>query len=175
MSRQVSLGRPATLRFGAGLGLAALAVLLATAAPATVLNCTVTTTAVAFGTYTPLQAAPLTGTGAVNTVCTVNSHSNTITIALSTGNSGSFATRHLNTTVGTTTYTLNYNLYQNVADTTIWGDGSSAAYPTLQVTLTRHGGVNTITTSTPVYGAVGAAQDPAPGTYADTITVTVNF
>jgi spore coat protein U domain-containing protein, fimbrial subunit CupE1/2/3/6 len=175
MSRQPSLGHPATLRFAAGLALAALAALLPTAALAAVLSCTVSTAAVAFGTYTPLQAAPLAGTGAVNTVCTVNSHTNTLTIALSTGNSASFATRQLKTTVGVTTYTLNYNLYQNPADTTIWGDGSSASYPTLNVTLTRHGNVNTITTSTPVYGAVGAAQDPAPGTYADTITVTVNF
>jgi spore coat protein U domain-containing protein, fimbrial subunit CupE1/2/3/6 len=163
---------PAVMR--STVALAALAVLLAAAAQAAVTTCTVSTTAVAFGTYTPLQAA-LPATGAVNTVCTVTSHSNTISIALSQGHSANFATRQMTTLVGVTTYTLNYNLYQNASDTTIWGDGSSANYPAETVTLTRHGGNNTITTSTPVYGSVLAGQDPAPGTYGDTITVTVTF
>jgi len=43
------------------------------------------------------------------------------------------------------------------------------------VKLTRHGNNNTITTNVTVYGAVAPAQDPAPGSYTDGITVTVNF
>jgi spore coat protein U-like protein len=43
------------------------------------------------------------------------------------------------------------------------------------VTITRHGNNNTITTNLRVHGAVAPAQDPSPGIYTDSITVTVNF
>jgi spore coat protein U-like protein len=154
-----------------------LALLTAIAAPlshAAVSNCTVTATSVAFGTYTPLQATALTGTGTITTVCTVTSHSNTITVDLTAGTSGTFTARTMTTVLGTTTYTLTYNLYQNAADTIIWGNGTGGSQADT-VTLTRHGGNDTITTATTIYGAVAPSQDPAPGTYTDTITVSVNF
>lgn len=143
-------------------------------AESAVLSCTVSATSVAFGTYTPLQPAALIGTGTLTTICTVNSHKNTITVDLSTGTSGTFTTRTMTTTAGTTTYPLNYNLYMDAADTQIWGDGTGGSLMDT-VALTRKGNNNTITTAVTVYGAVAPMQDPAPGTYSDTITVTVNF
>jgi spore coat protein U-like protein len=107
-------------------------------------------------------------------ICTVNSHRNTLTVDLSAGVSGSFTTRTLTTTVGTTTYPLNYNLYQDAANTLIWGDGTGGSQADT-VTITRHGNNNTITTNLTVYGAVAPAQDPAPGIYTDSITISVNF
>jgi spore coat protein U-like protein len=104
----------------------------------------------------------------------VNSHRNTITVDLSAGASGGFTTRTLTTTIGTTAYPVNYNLYLDAADTVIWGDGTGGSQADT-VTLTRHGNNNTITTNLTVYGAVAPAQDPAPGIYTDSITVTVNF
>jgi spore coat protein U-like protein len=163
-----------THRLGALVLFALLTALAARHAHAAVLTCTVSATPVAFGTYSPLQPAPLTGTGTIMTVCTVNSHSNTITVDLSAGTSASFTTRTMTTSVGATTYPLNYNLYLNAADTQIWGDGTGGSLVDT-VTLTRHGNNNTITTNLTVYGAVAPAQDPAPGTYSDGIIVTVNF
>jgi len=139
-----------------------------------VLDCTVSATSVAFGTYTPLQPGALIGTGTMTTICTVTSHRNTLTIDLSAGASGNFTTRTMTTTVGTTTYPLNYNLYLDAADTVIWGDGTGGSQADT-VTITRHGNNNTITTNLTVYGAVAPAQDPTPGIYTDAITVTVNF
>ena len=163
-----------TLRFAALTLLALLTPLAAPPARAAVLDCTVSATSVAFGTYTPLQPGALIGTGTMTTICTVTSHRNTLTIDLSAGASGNFTTRTMTTTVGTTTYPLKYNLYQDAANTLIWGDGTGGSQADT-MTLTRHGNNNTITTTLTVYGAVAPAQDPAPGIYTDGITVTVNF
>ena len=141
---------------------------------AQVSSCTVSATGPAFGTYTPMQGTALPSTGTVTTVCVVTSHSNTITISLSPGHSGNFIARQMTTVAGGTTYTLNYNLYQDAADSIVWGDGTGGSQIET-VTLKRHGNNNTITTNLTVYGAVPPTQDPAPGAYTDVITVTVNF
>ena len=174
-----------TLRFAALTLLALLTPLASRPAEGAVLNCTISATPVAFGTYTPLQPGALIGAGTMTAICTVNSHRNTLTVdlfagvtvasaAASAGTSASFTTRTMTTTVGTTVYPLNYNLYQDAANTLIWGDGTGGSQADT-VTLTRHGNNNTITTNITVYGAVAPAQDPAPGIYTDGITVTVNF
>jgi spore coat protein U-like protein len=148
--------------------------LVAPAVHAAVSSCTVSATGPAFGTYGPMQAAALISTGTVTTVCVVTSHSNTITISLSPGHSGNFTARQMTTLVGGTTYTLGYNLYQDAADSIIWGDGTGGSQIET-VTLKRHGNNDTITTGLTVYGAVPPGQDPMPGVYTDGITVTVNF
>jgi spore coat protein U-like protein len=157
------------------LATALLAVLLrAPAGHAAVTSCTVTATGPVFGTYNPLQPTALASTATVTTVCVVTSHRNTITIGLSTGVSGNFTARQMTTVAGGTTYTLTYNLFQDAADSIIWGDGTGASQIET-VTLTRHGGNNTITTATTVYAEIPALQDPVPGAYGDIITVTVNY
>ena len=168
------LAASGTLRFATVSLLALLTPLASRPAQAAVLDCTVSATSVAFGAYVPLQPGALIGTGTMTAICTVNSVKNTLTITLSAGVSGSFITRTLTTTVGTTTYPLNYNLYQDAANTLIWGDGTAGSQADT-VTITRHGNNNTITTNLTVYGAVAPAQDPAPGIYTDSITISVNF
>jgi len=148
--------------------------LLAPAAHAAVTSCTVSATGPVFGNYNPLQATALASTGTVTTVCVVTTHSNTITIGLSSGHSGNFNMRAMTTVVGGTTYTLNYNLFLDAADTQIWGDGTGPSLLDTE-TLKRHGNNSTITTNTTVYGQIPALQDPVPGAYTDTMTVTVNF
>ena len=148
--------------------------LVAPATHAAVSSCTVSATGLAFGTYNPMQGTALASTGTVSTVCVVTSHTNTITISLSPGYSGNFTARQMTTLVGGTSYTLNYNLYQDAADSIIWGDGTGGSQIET-VKLTRHGNNNTISTNLTVYGAVAPAQDPAAGIYTDSIIVTVNF
>lgn len=149
---------------------AALATLLCPLADAAITSCTITTTGVAFGTYTPLTPTALAGTGTLAITCTVNSHKNNITIDLSTGLSNSYTQR----TLVSGTNILNYNLYLDAANSQIWGDGTGTSNIET-VTLTRKGNATTVSTTATVYGAVAALQDPAPGSYADTITVTVNY
>ena len=176
MSSQLTrpLAANGTLRFATISLLALLIPLAPRPAQAAVLDCTVSATSVAFGAYVPLQPGALIGAGTMTAICTVNSHRNTLTVDLSAGVSGSFTTRTMTTTVGTTTYQPNYNLYQDAANTLIWGDGTGGSQAD-SVTITRHGNNNTITTNLTVYGAVAPAQDPAPGIYTDGITISVNF
>jgi spore coat protein U-like protein len=60
---------------------------------------------------------------------------------------------------------LNYNLYIDAARTQIWGDGT--AYPM--------DGIDRKKTPYVVYGRVFAGQWVTPGTYSDTIVVTLNY
>lgn len=63
--------------------------------------------------------------------------------------------------------TVNYNLYTNSPGGTLWGDGTNG------VTLggTGNGAAQTIT----IYGRVPIQTTAAPGTYTDTVTVTVTY
>jgi len=149
----------------------ALAALLRPCAHAAVTTCTVTATGVAFGTYTPLTPIALTSTATLSVTCTVTTHRNTITIDLSTGASNRFTPR----TMTSGANILNYNLYLDAADTQIWGDGTGGSVID-SITLIRvGGGTKSVSANATVYGAVAALQDPAPGSYTDTITVSVNY
>lgn len=133
---------------------------------ASITSCTVTATDVAFGTYTPLQAAGLLSTGTISISCTGVTGRNTVTIDLSAGASGNYTTRTL--TAGANK--LSYNLYQDAANTEIWGNGTGNSTEA-SATIRKATPTATLT----VYGTVTANQDPAPGTYGDTITVSVNY
>jgi spore coat protein U-like protein len=129
-------------------------------------TCTAGASGVAFGTYNLLSAVPLTSTGTVTVNCSGALFilgSTSVTVALSTGQSGTYTARRLGTG-------FNYNLYLDAAHTEIWGDntGGSSQY------------TGTITQAQPsftatVYAQIPALQNPAPGSYTDTITVTVNY
>ena len=147
------------------LALAVLAAFLCPAAHALALSCSVTATAVAFGTYTPLTTDPTTGTITITCLSVVGTSPATIT--LSAGASNSFAARTM-TSGGNT---LSYNLYQDSAMSVIWGTGTGGS---MAETLNLTQGVVGPTTTATVYGLI-PSQDPAPGVYADTIMVTVAY
>ena len=88
------------------LSCAALALLGSAPARAAIASCNVSAVGVAFGTYTPLQAAPLDVSGTINIACAGVTGRNTVTIDLSTGASNSYVNR----TMSTGTATLSYNL-----------------------------------------------------------------
>jgi spore coat protein U-like protein len=129
------------------------------AAPASA--CTISTTSVAFGTYNPGSATALDGTGAVNLICPTSVRTGPV-VSISTGNSGSYAPRRMNSG----TNTLDYNLYTSATRVTVWGNGTAG---TARVTAPR------LTSSTPIYGRIPAGQNVRAGTYTDTLTVTVTF
>jgi spore coat protein U-like protein len=133
---------------------------------ASIASCTVSAVGVAFGTYTPMQTTPLDMNGAVNIACTGIVGRNTVTIDLSTGASNNY----LNRTLTAGTATLGYNLYFDAAYTQVWGNGTGGSVEGT-ATIRRR----TPNASLPVYGAIAASQDPAPGSYADTILISVNY
>jgi spore coat protein U-like protein len=133
-------------------------------------SCSVSATAVNFGLYDPLSGSATQSTGTVTVVCQVSLVGLFVnwTVALSTGSSGNYVARQLQSGANS----LSYNLYTNAARTSVWGDGTSgtsvvSANPFLIV------GSNTVNYT--VYGSIPAAQDRPAGSYTDTLTVTMTY
>ncbi|MGA2341214.1 MAG: spore coat U domain-containing protein [Terracidiphilus sp.] len=126
---------------------------------ATVLkDCGVSATALAFGNYT---GAVNTNTSTVTVTCT---NSTTYTVGLDAGlGGGTVTTRQMQNG----TVKLNYGLYSNATWTTNWGNTSGTNW----VSGTGNGAAQPLT----VYGQIPAAQYVTPGSYADTITVSVTY
>ncbi|HUL48185.1 MAG TPA: spore coat U domain-containing protein [Steroidobacteraceae bacterium] len=153
---------------GVGTAFALLAVLAAPPGRAgSITSCTVMVTGVAFGTYTPLQASALDINGTINIACTGVTGNNAVTIDLGTGGSNSYRPTR---TLANGTSTLSYNLYFDAGYSQVWGNGTGGSVEG-SVSIKK----NLPNASLPVYGAIAAGQDPVPGTYTDTITVTVNY
>ncbi len=125
-------------------------------------GCTVTATTVAFGTQSTLGAAtPATGT--LGVTCT---NTTPYTVSLDAG-AGVSATTTVRKMTGPAAAVLNYGLYRDAAFTLNFGNtvGTDTAAGT------GNGNSQPIT----VYGRVPAQSSPAPGSYADTVNVTITF
>jgi spore coat protein U-like protein len=132
-------------------------------------NCTISTTAIAFGAYDPVVTnltAPKDGTGSVTITCTQGA---VATIGLNAGVNGG-------TAVGTTramksgSDQLNYEIYKATDHAAVWGNsGTDLLSPVAAPSTTPR----TYTT----FGRIPGAQItvPAGATYTDTVTATVNF
>lgn len=139
-------------------------------------TCTVSTQPVAFGVYDPIATAPLQGTGMVTVECTGNPHD--VQLALTPGNSGTYAARYMRSG----TATLGYNLYLDLAHTRVFGDGNGGSFAAQCRTGTNSGnclGFNpsgaTRTAVVSFHALLPAGQDVAPGDYADLVQVVVTF
>jgi len=132
-------------------------------------TCTISTMSVNFGLYNPLTPTANVATGTVSMSCTVLlGLFETLTIALSTGNSNNFTTRKMLN--GTSP--LSYNLYTSAAYSNVWGDGSGS---TTLVSGSALLSIGTTVYPYTVYGRIPAGQDSAAGTFMDTIVVTLNY
>ncbi len=132
-------------------------------------TCTISVTPVSFGNYNVFTAAATDSAGSLTFRCTGpgNSGNNiSISITLSKGSSGSFTPR----TMLVTGSLLGYNLYRDAARTTIWGDGTGGTQAYVNAVAPRNQN-RTLT----VYGRIPAQQDVRAGSYADTVTATINF
>lgn len=148
---------------------------LAHAAHATV-TCTVSAPTLAFGTY-PIVSSD-TASSTVTVTCTRGTNGDkayAYDIQMSVGG-GTFAQRTL--TGGG--QTLSYNIYQDLGNTQIWGDGTggstifSGTYDFTPVTI----GVPTVIATIPVYATIPAHSltvnnDQLPNTYLSNITLTI--
>jgi spore coat protein U-like protein len=139
-----------------------LAMLLVSAAEARA-ACSISTTGVNFGTYNVFSPAPVDSTGSITFKCAFFDFN--ISVALSPGNSGTFATR----TMRKGAETLPYNLFRDAARTTVWGDGTAG---TGLYTNTWPVGQTIVLT---IYGRIFAGADVSPGSYTDTVTAVINF
>jgi spore coat protein U-like protein len=126
---------------------------------------TVTATNLSFGTYNASTPAADTANMTVTVQCVFGADTLPAFVAsMSKGSSATYTPR----TMLSGANTLTYNIYNQAAFTTIWGDGTGG-------TLTRsYGGGGNAAAGTG-YGQVPAGQYVAPGAYADTITVTITY
>lgn len=125
-------------------------------------SCTLaSTSAVAFGTQGTL-AADTDATGGLTVQCT---NSTPYTVALDAGAGVGATTALRKMTSGGAT--VNYVLYRDSARTLPWGN--------TQGTDTVAGTGNGSNQSLTVYGRVPSQVSPAPGSYADTVNVTVTY
>jgi spore coat protein U-like protein len=129
---------------------------------------------VAFGVYDAAVATPTDATGSLSMRCTHEGGGATrtvYTIALSAGNSGSFAQRQLRS--GTSI--LNYNLFNSATRTVVWGDGTQGSALVGGALVVNPGRFVINEAVHPIYGRIPPLQPADTGTYSDTILVTVSF
>lgn len=128
-------------------------------------TCTLTTAPVAFGAYDPASGTDDTATGTVTVTCT---NGTTYTVSLDAGANestpGDFTTRRMIAGAGEF---LPYQLYQESGHTTVWGDTGGNI-------LTGQTG-NGTAQALSVYGVITAGQYVPPGSYTDTVLVTVTY
>jgi spore coat protein U-like protein len=101
-------------------------------------------------------------TSTIQVTCT-NTTPYNIGLDAGTGTGATVATRKMTSGANT----VNYTLYSNSTRTTVWGN----TVGTDTVAATANGAAQSYT----VYGRVPPQAAPAPGTYTDTITVTVTY
>src|SRR4051794_12638967 len=135
------------------------------ACPARAASCVFNSiTPVAFGSYDVFSATPVDAVGSFTFQCSLLQVLDSITINLSTGNSGSYAARNLRSGANS----LSYNLYMDAARTVVWGDKSNGTnnYTALLAIFP---------VNLSVYGRIPARQNAKAGVYADTIVITLLF
>lgn len=128
-------------------------------------NCTISTAALAFGSYDPVVAhasANLDGTGTVIVACTKGA---TATIGLALGSNASGSVRRMK---DSGTNYITYELYQDAGRTTVWGTAGAGL-------LSTGAAPSKAARNFTVYGRVPANQDVPAGSYNDTVVATVNF
>jgi spore coat protein U-like protein len=128
-------------------------------------NCTISTAALAFGSYDPVgthASTNLDGTGTVIVACTKGA---VATVGLGLGSNASGSTRRM--TDGASEF-LTYELYQDAGRTTVWGNSGAGLY-------SPGAAPSKAARNFTVYGRVASNQDVAAGSYSDTVVATVNF
>ena len=135
-------------------------------------SCSVSTTGITFGVYDPASATDKTNnSGTVTITCSTTSRptGTTATITLSKG-SGTFAQRVM--TNGSNS--MNYNVYKDSAYTQVWGDGTGSTFANSWVGATDNG--SSVAVPFTLYGKIPALQyNVVPGSYSDSLTVTVTY
>jgi spore coat protein U-like protein len=156
--------------------LCALLCLATSIAASAAATCSVAATGPAFGNYDPLSASPTLANGSVVVTCTWITGSGTAATTVNllssytAGNSGSYASRYMLSGLNR----LNYNLYFDPAFTQIRGDGTGGSLQG-SASLIVSSTIRTASATGILYGRIPAAQNGIPGSYTDSITVTINY
>jgi len=135
-------------------------------------NCTLpSSTALAFGSYNPVNGLPTTAIASVVVTCSaiVSIATNiTFVLTLNAGSSGSVTNRSM---IGSTN-NLPYNVYESASYTTVWDNvtGVTGMIPLSTIGILTNGSATVYG-----YGRILASQPVAAGLYTDSLTITVTF
>jgi spore coat protein U-like protein len=127
--------------------------------------CTIETRPLSFGIYDPEANADVHAVAQV--IYTCDNQAKKIRIEMTTGAANQFSPRHMSATA---TDHLDYNIYLDSTHQTIWGQGLYGTDVYYQ-----NNPPNGTPVVVPAYGRIPARQQPAPGNYADVLTVRVLF
>jgi spore coat protein U-like protein len=137
-------------------------------------SCAVTAIGPAFGTYDPSNPSPTVVNGSLTATCTwTGGGSTTVSLvsSFSPGNSGGYPNRFMLSG----TNQLAYNIYFDAAFTSVRGNGSSGTATGGPATLTVSSARPSASTGGTLYGRIPAGQNAVPGSYLDTIVVTITY
>lgn len=129
--------------------------------PAEAAKCTITSSPITFGPYNVFSSAPVDSVGSLLFNC---SGTKNVSIEISQGQSGIFQPRALRQGAES----LYYNLFLDAARSTVWGNGTGGT----QTYVTNPGNEDVTVT---IYGRIPPEQDISFGSYADAVTITINF
>ncbi len=143
-----------------------LLLLLSVVQPVFACTLSFTGTTISFGNYNPFSITKATGALTFTTNCANTPLASDRIITLSTGASNSFSNR----TMGGNGYDINYNLFTNLANSSIWGDGTGGS---VSVTAGMVDGESHV-----IYASIPAEQDAMSGpnggiVYSDNILVSI--
>ncbi len=129
-----------------------------------VATCSVSASALNFGASIPTPVnLNIDVTSTITATC---SNAVPFSIALNAGNGAGATMGSRKMTSGSNT--VNYTMYIDPGRSTVWGDGTQNSFVN---SLTGTGSAQPIT----VYGRIPTGQQPALGTYNDTVLVTLSF
>jgi spore coat protein U-like protein len=116
-----------------------------------------------FGNTQGVLDSAVNGSASIDIQCT-NSTPYNVRLSAGTGAGATLANRLLTGGAGAT---VRYSLYRDAARTQVWGvtDGTDTVADTGNGDVKMHD----------VYGQIPAQTTPAPGTYSDTVTITVSY
>jgi spore coat protein U-like protein len=127
-------------------------------------TCTITASAINFGTVANLTAG-LSASGGLTITCS-NTMPYSIALNAGTTTGNTIAARKMSLS-GAGPGVVSYQLYQDASGSVLWGDGTTgAAYP---------GTGSGTAQSVPVHAKVPSQSTPSSGTYKDTVTATITY
>ncbi len=129
--------------------------------------CTVSGSLLNFGaSLDPLAAAtPVDSTSSLSVHCT---NTTPYTVSLSAGGNAGGASNFANRAIRSGSNTLGYQLYLDSGRSTVWGDGTSSS-------STQAGTGSGSSQALTIYGRLPTLNGAVPGTYTDTVTVTITY
>lgn len=142
-------------------------------------TCSSSNVALSFGPYLSITAAPLDAQANLVVTCTrtvappgdVGPAKTTISVALGPSQ-GSNSIQNRQMFRGGGADLLNYNVYLDAGRISVWGNATGVDTATSTINVPNRG---TASATFTFYGRIFALQNVTPGTYGDSLLITVNY